>query len=73
MRGEHAGTRPMICVSGGGAGWDSLREQEKLEARKMLENAAESRQSGARCVSRHGTIQVSILHRHTSITFFYLA
>ena len=31
---------------------DSVREQEKLEARKMLENAAESHTSGARCVGR---------------------
>jgi len=29
---------------------DSLREQKKLEARKMLENAAESHQSAARFV-----------------------
>jgi hypothetical protein len=34
------------------AGWDSVREQEKLEARKMLENAAESHTSGARFVGR---------------------
>jgi len=33
------------------AGVDSAWEQEKLEARKMLENAAESHTSGARCVS----------------------
>ena len=32
------------------AGVDSLWEQEKLEARKMLENAAESHTSGARFV-----------------------
>ena len=32
------------------AGWDSAWEQEKLEARKMLENAAESHLSGARFV-----------------------
>jgi hypothetical protein len=31
---------------------DSVREQEKLEARKILENAAESHTSGARCVRR---------------------
>jgi hypothetical protein len=30
---------------------DSAWEQEKLEARKMLENAAESHTSGARFVS----------------------
>ncbi len=32
-------SQPTAGVSGGGAGWDSAREQEKLEARKMLENA----------------------------------
>jgi len=32
------------------AGWDSVWEQEKLEARKILENAAESHTSGARFV-----------------------
>jgi hypothetical protein len=32
------------------AGVDSVWEQEKLEARKMLENAADSHTSGARCV-----------------------
>jgi len=31
-----------VCVTGVWAGWDSLREQKKLEARKILENAAES-------------------------------
>ena len=35
------------------AGVDSVWEQEKLEARKMLENAAESHTSGARFVSWH--------------------
>ena len=49
----------MIVVQGGGltvcvtcvwAGVDSVWEQEKLEARKMLENAAESHTSGARFV-----------------------
>jgi len=34
------------------AGVDSAWEQEKLEARKMLENAAESHTSGARFVGR---------------------
>jgi hypothetical protein len=37
-----------VCVTGAGAGMDNVREQEKLEARKMLENAAESHTSGAR-------------------------
>jgi hypothetical protein len=35
------------------AGVDSAWEQEKLEARKILENAAESHTSGARGVSPH--------------------
>jgi hypothetical protein len=37
---------------GARAGVDSAWEQEKLEAWKMLENAAESHTSGARFVSR---------------------
>ena len=41
---------PTVCVTGAGVGVDSAWEQEKLEARKMLENAAESHTSGARCV-----------------------
>jgi hypothetical protein len=44
---------PTVCVTGAGAGVDSVREQEKLEARKMLENAAESPASSARFVSLH--------------------
>ena len=43
---------PTVCVSGGGAGVDSVWEQRKLEARKMLENAAESPASSARFVGR---------------------
>jgi len=39
-------------VTGAGAGVDSAWEQEKLEARKMLENAAESPASSARFVGR---------------------
>jgi hypothetical protein len=41
-----------VCVTGAGAGVDSAWEQEKLEARKMLENAAESPESSARFVRR---------------------
>jgi len=40
-----------VCVTGAGAGVDSVWEQEKLEARKMLENAVESPASSARFVS----------------------
>jgi len=36
------------------AGVDSVWEQRKLEARKMLVNRAESHTSGARCVIPHG-------------------
>ena len=39
-----------VCVTCVWAGVDSVREQGKLEARKMLENAAESHTSGARFV-----------------------
>jgi len=42
----------MLCPSGQWAGVDSAWEQEKLEARKMLENAAESHTSGARFVGQ---------------------
>ena len=37
----------MACITCVWAGWDSVREQKKLEARKLLENAAESHTSGA--------------------------
>jgi len=40
-----------VCVTCVWAGVDSVWEQEKLEARKMPENAAESHTSGARFVS----------------------
>ena len=41
-----------VCVTGAGAGVDSVWEQEKLEARKMLENGDESPASSARCVGQ---------------------
>ena len=40
-----------VCVTCVWAGVDNAWEQGKLEARKMLENAAESHTSGARFVS----------------------
>ena len=49
--GQQAGC-PTVCVTCVWAGVDSAWEQEKLEARKMLENAAESHTSGARGVGR---------------------
>ena len=45
-------SRLTVCVSRWWAGVDSAGEQEKPEARKMLENGAESHQSAARCVRR---------------------
>ena len=42
--------RPTVCVTCVWAGVDNAWEQEKPEARKMLENAAESHTSGARFV-----------------------
>jgi len=39
------------------AGVDSVWEQEKLEARKMFENAAESHTSGARFVGQPAACQ----------------
>jgi hypothetical protein len=39
--------RLTVCVTGAGVGVDSVWEQEKLEARKMLGNAAESPASSA--------------------------
>jgi hypothetical protein len=44
-------SQPTVCVTCVWAGVDSVWEQKKLEARKMLENAAESHTSGARFVS----------------------
>jgi len=43
------------------AGVDSVWEQKKLEARKMLENAAESHTSGARFVRRLFLFSVAFL------------
>ena len=40
-----------MCVTGAGAGVDSVWEQRKLEARKMLAvGAADSPASSARCI-----------------------
>jgi hypothetical protein len=43
---------PTVCVTCVWAGVDNVWEQEKTEARKMLENRAESHTSGARFVGR---------------------
>jgi hypothetical protein len=47
-----------VCVSRWWAGRDSLREQKKPEARKMLENAAESHRSAARFVGTLLTLRL---------------
>jgi len=48
----YEGRRLTVCVTCVWAGVDNAWEQKKLEARKMLENAAESHTSGARFVRR---------------------
>jgi hypothetical protein len=45
------------------AGVDSAWEQDKLEARKMLENAAESHTSGARFVSQPARLPEPLLKK----------
>jgi hypothetical protein len=53
-----------VCVTCVWAGVDSVWEQEKLEARKMLENAAESHTSGARFVGWRENLNAPVLlHR----------
>ena len=49
--------RPTVCVTCVWAGVDNAWEQEKLEARKILENGAESHTSGARFVGTLLTLQ----------------
>jgi len=44
-----------VCVTRKWAGVDNVWEREKLKARKMLENRAESHLSGARFVRRNWT------------------
>ena len=56
-RADHYELRLTVCVTCVRAGVDSVREQEKFEARKMLENAAESHTSGARFVGQPRTCQ----------------
>jgi hypothetical protein len=50
----------MVCVSRKWAGVDSVWEQKKLEARKMLVNAAESHTSDARFVGTLLTFEDSL-------------
>jgi len=51
-------------------GVDNAWEQEKLEAGKMLENAAESNTSGARCVRRCLVYHIEILGSHLKMHKF---
>ncbi len=55
---------PTVCVTCVWEGVDSVWEQEKLEARKMLENAAESHTSGARFVRRRIICNVPVVMEH---------
>jgi hypothetical protein len=50
--------RLTVCVSRWWAGRDSLREQEKPEARKMLVSRDESHQSAARFVGQFLTLRL---------------
>jgi len=43
---------PTVCVTGAGAGVDSVWEQKNIEARKMPVNRADSPASSARFVRR---------------------
>jgi hypothetical protein len=45
-------SQPTVCADWRWAGVDSAWEQEKLEARKLLENHAESPVFSPRCVGR---------------------
>jgi hypothetical protein len=46
----HRGSRPTVCVTCVWAGVDNAWEQGKLEARKILENAARAKRSPTRQV-----------------------
>jgi hypothetical protein len=52
--------RLTVCVTCVLAGADNAWEQEKLEARKMLENAAESAASGAHFVGRRFFVHLGL-------------
>jgi hypothetical protein len=64
--------RPTVCVTGAGAGVDKIREQEKLEARKMLQNGDESHLSCARFVRRFSLCKTRSLKKYdtTDMTTF---
>jgi len=60
--------RLTVCVTCVWAGVDNAWEQEKLEARKMLENAAESHTSGARFVGQFYGIKTTFKLSNTTPT-----
>jgi len=70
---QFASCRPTVCVTGAGAGVDSVWEQRKLEARKLLENAAESPASSARCVGRLFERSKVMFEHHNSFGVLCLA
>jgi len=55
-----------FALAAGGRDEIKLREQEKLEARKMPENAAESHQSAARFVGTLLTCKTHCLKKNTT-------
>ena len=56
----------MVWVIRVWASMDSVWDQEKLEARKMLENAAESHTSGARGVGQPADLPELLLKQDTT-------
>lgn len=52
---------PTFCVTCVWAGVDKVWEQEKLEARKILEDAADANTSGARFISRFLRFSINAL------------
>jgi len=62
------------CVTRKWAGVDSVWEQEKLEARKMLLNRADSHLSGARFVGQPAGLQAPLPKKDdtANLTEFYL-
>ena len=61
--------RLTVCVTCVWAGVDSVWGQKKLEARKMLENAAESHTSGARGVGQPADLPEPLLKKDdTAVT-----
>ncbi len=64
---------PTVCVTRVWAGVENAWEQDKLEARKMLEKAQNPHTSGARFVRRFCVVQDSPTEKDTTanLTKFY--